>query len=451
MDIQEILKRPEGKTLEFKRDLSSPERILRSIVAFANTAGGILLVGVEDATRNVRGVHDILAEENKLANLVSDCIRPLLVPDLELLPWRQKDLLAARIYPGANRPYYVRKEGMDQGVYVRVGSTNRRADRAMIREIERSARNLSFDEEPVPTLSSEALDFRAASELFADRHKFSAKDMETLGLVTVCHGRKVPTHGGIILFGLSRQKHFPDAWIQVGRFAGIDKARILDSQDICVYPSQAVEKAFEFVQKHDMRRMAIHKVRRIDRWMFPPEAVREAIVNAVVHADYSQRGAPIRVSIYNDRLEVESPGLLPFGLTVEDIQQGVSKLRNRVISRVFREAGLVEQWGSGVHRMNQACREAGVSLPVFEEIAARFRVTIRNARIKTPQTDARSSGILDLLKSRGPLSTKDIAEHITLTRRATWSQLQTLVKRGLVMEIGTGPRDPKRKYAVAAQ
>ena len=109
--------------------------------------------------------------------------------------------------------------------------------------------------------------------------------------------------------------------------------------------------------------MEIGAVRRKERWNLPPVAVREAVINAVVHADYTQRGAPIRVSIFDDRLQIENPGLLPFGLTVEDLEHGVSKLRNRVIGRVFYALGLIEQWGSGSQRMTAACRGPGSHRP----------------------------------------------------------------------------------------
>ena len=121
--------------------------------------------------------------------------------------------------------------------------------------------------------------------------------------------------------------------------------------------SRAIEDAAAFVGKHALHGASIGPVRREERWNLPPAAVREAIVNAVAHADYSQRGAPIRVAIFDDRLEVENPGLLPFGLTLDDLPLGISKLRNRTIGRVFHELGLVEQWGSGIQRMMAACRD----------------------------------------------------------------------------------------------
>jgi ATP-dependent DNA helicase RecG len=99
------------------------------------------------------------------------------------------------------------------------------------------------------------------------------------------------------------------------------------------------------------------------------------------------KGAPIRIALFDDRIEIENPGLLPFGLTIEDIMQGVSKLRNRVIGRVFHELHLIEQWGSGIQRMTAACQEAGLEAPKLEEIGMHFRVTISSARVRQPHTD----------------------------------------------------------------
>ena len=107
MDLVEILTRPEGKTLEFKRDLSSPDGVLKTLVAFANTAGGTLLVGVEDRTRNVRGVPEALDVEERLANIVSDAIAPRLLPEIEILPWRRTQVIAIQVHPSAARPHYL--------------------------------------------------------------------------------------------------------------------------------------------------------------------------------------------------------------------------------------------------------------------------------------------------------------------------------------------------------
>jgi predicted HTH transcriptional regulator len=446
MDLVELLKQPEGKTLEFKRDLSSPDGALKTVVAFANTAGGTLLVGVEDASGHVRGVAEPLDVEERLANLISDGIAPRLVPEIELLPWRRTQVLAVQVHPSPSRPHYLKREGADAGVYVRVGSTNRRADRELIEELRRFGRGEVFDEQPMPDLDSEALDFRAASESFAGHRKLARRDLATLRLVTEHQGRKVPTVGGMLLFGRDRDRHFPDAWIQAGRFGGGDRSRIIDRAEFRSFPVRAIEEAIAFVEKHSLHGAEIGAVRRKERWNLPPVAVREAVINAVAHADYAQRGAPIRLSIFDDRLEVENPGLLPFGLTVEDLPHGVSKLRNRVIGRVFHELGLVEQWGSGVQRMVGACREMGLAPPRFEEIAARFRVTFGMERIARPALDSTDSAIVEALARGRGLLTSEIAQAIGLTSRATRTRLARLVGSGLLREIGTGPQDPKRRY-----
>ena len=273
----------------------------------------------------------------------------------------------------------------------------------------------------------------------------------------------MPTVGGILLFGTDRLADFPDAWIQAGRFAGVDKATIVDHLDIKTPLVQSIEDAVAFVQKHALHGVDIGQVRHQDRWSVPIVAIREAIINAVAHADYSQRGAPIRLAIFDNRIEVENPGLLPFGLTLEDLPQGISKLRNRTIGRVFHELGLVEQWGSGVQRMIATCREAGLAPPVWEEVGLRLRVTIYTVAAKhgagapivavaEPGSatgyalDATDQSILALLKEGEEYGSAEVAAAIGLTPRATRTRLVKLVSRGLVREVGTGPHDPKRRY-----
>ena len=446
-----MLRRPEGKNLEFKRDLSSPAGMLRTVVAFANTTGGTILVGVEDRTAHVCGVGNPLDVEERAASLVSDSVRPRIVPDLQILTFRNLQVLAVQVHPSPARPHFIAREGLRAGAYVRVGSTNRLADAPLIAEMQRFAAGDSFDEQPLPALDSEAVDFRVASEFFAPSRKLTRRNLETLRLVTRHQGRVVPTAGGVLLFGVDRLVHFPDAWIQAGRFAGTDKAAILDHADLRMPLITAIEEAVEFVRKHALHGASIGPIRREERWNLPPAAVREAIVNAVAHADYSQRGAPIRVAIFDDRLEVENPGLLPFGLTLDDLPLGVSKLRNRTIGRVFHELGLVEQWGSGIQRMIASCLDSGLAAPVWEEVGLRLRVTIRTEVTDSVSVDPVDRSILDLLDQADGRSTSDIAAAIGRSPRATRTRLAKLVARGLVREVGTGPRDPRRRYVRAGR
>lgn len=446
MNIIELLKNPESKTLEFKRDLSSPEGILRVLIAFANTSGGTLIIGVEDGDHVVKGIKEPLDMEERLANIISDSIQPKMIPNIEIIPWRKTYLISIEVYPSPYRPHYLKALGLEKGTYVRIGSTNRLADSTLIAELQRSSRGESFDMQPIPDANSEVIDFRVASELFAEYRKLKKADLETLQLVVRYQGKIVPTVGGMLLFGKEREKYFPDAWIHVGRFAGKTKTNIIDTERLRDSPIIAIYKAIEFVKKHSIQSFEISDVTRSEKWNIPQVAVREAIINAVVHSDYSQRGSSIRVAIFDDRVEIENPGLIPFNLTVDDLYQGVSKLRNPVIGRIFNELRLIEQWGSGIRRMIESCESAGLQKPLLEEIGTHFRVTIfseKKYEVKLSDTDSK---ILSVLEGKDGLSTQEIANKIMLSPRSTRSRLISLIERGLVVEVGTSSRDPRKKY-----
>lgn len=157
-------------------------------------------------------------------------------------------------------------------------------------------------------------------------------------------------------------------------------------------------------------------------------------------------GAPIRLALFDDRLEIENPGLLPFGLTVEDLWQGISRLRNRVIGRVFQELGLIEQWGSGIQRMAGACREAGLPAPQLAEIGTRFRVTLSVLPQRGPEVDERDQQIMELLADGSGRSMQQIADHLQISTRATRARLRALADRGLIVEVGSSRHDPRRLY-----
>ncbi len=447
LKLTDLLRREEGKTLEFKRDLSSTDKVLQTLTAFANTAGGILLVGIDDGSKAVRGLKRPAVEAERLANIISHGIVPLITPAIEVLTWRKTNVLAVEVTASLSRPCHLVREGPERGIYVRVGSTNRRADAVLIAELRRTAMQRTFDEEPAAGANSEAIDFRAASGFFAPYRKLRPADGETLGLATRAGRRVVPTNGGIILFGRQREKYFPDAWLQCGRFSGTSKAHIADTAEYRDHLPVLAERALAFVKKHATRAWAIRGVRRTEQWSVPLVALREAVINALVHADYSQRGGPIRVSCFDDRIEIENPGLLPFGLRTEDLFHGVSVIRNRVIARVFKELELIEQWGSGVQRMLESCTAAGLPAPNFAEIGFRFRVTFPLHAATHPILDEKDRTILALLaQDAAGMSTAALSRRVGLTLPALRARLKRLIVGGTVVVVGKGLNDPRRRY-----
>ncbi|MDR1513566.1 MAG: putative DNA binding domain-containing protein [Propionibacteriaceae bacterium] len=369
----------ESKTLEYKRDLSSKERIIRALVAFANSAGGSLVIGVAD-DHSVLGVADPLLEENRLANLVANGVQPMLRPDIEVITVGGKALLIARVYPAGRRPYWVAAEG-PEGVYVRLGSSTVQADQWQIAELRRQSEGVPFD--LLPNLEADkGLDSQAIAAALPGREVGSAKSV--LQLTVYEQGKQAPTNGGVLLFGHDRERLFPDAWVQCGRFQGPKGLDLVDQVELYAPLLELPDLVEAFLKKHAFRGANLTEWRRKDDWSVPIDILREAVINALTHSDYSQRGGPIRVAFYDDRVYVESLGGLLPGMTVEMMKGGVSRIRNQVIARVFREAGLIEQWGYGVRRMFDRAADLGLPEPTYVELPGRLRfiVPTRHADIR---------------------------------------------------------------------
>jgi len=449
MDITALLASPAGKTLEFKRDLSSPEGVIRTVVAFANTAGGTIVIGLEDGTRQVRGVADPIIVAEQAANVISTLIAPRVVPEIEVCPWRKTYLVTITVHPAWTGPHHLTRLGPKEGVFVRVGATNRLADAPLIAQIERLAKNESYDEQPMPDCSADDIDFEAAAALFKPIRKLEKQDLFPLRVLAKHNGRTVPTVGGMLLFGRDRLHHFPDAYIKAGMFDGNDRRRILDTAEIHTLLPTAVNEALAFVRKQLRQEIVIGQsgsARHTEKWSIPEAAVREAIVNAVVHADYAQRGSPVRIAIFGDRIEIDSPGLLIPGLTIEDLWRGVSKLRNHVIGRIFHELDFIEKWGSGIRRMRAECERAGLAIPILEEIATQFRVTLFTVPSRAPAMNQAESEIVAWLAKIGGASTRQVAKQFGMSLRNTRLRLAALSARGVVAEVGSSATDPRRLY-----
>ena len=375
MEIETLIKQPESKTLEFKRDLSSLQPILKTIVAFANTAGGIIVIGCSTSD-GIMGIKNVFKGEERLANTIADSIYPPLLPEIEIATLEGKDLLIIKVAHW-KAPFYLKKEGVPKGVYIRLGSTSRPAGPKLLAELQRSVLSLSFDQQPLPDLSKESLDLEKIAQIFKARGKQMNKDkLQSLEILVSHAGKLVPSVGGFILFGKPSELHkfFPDARVSCARFLGDSKANILDRYEVEGTILDAVEAVPKFIARNTRLAAQIEGIRRKDIPEYPSVSIREALINALVHNDYSVQGSHIQIAIFDDRLEIQNPGMLPFGFTMEDLKSGVSKVRNRVIARVFHELQLMEVWGSGYKRCIEDCKLGNYPMPEWEESGAAIRV-----------------------------------------------------------------------------
>lgn len=460
----DLLTRPEGRTHEYKRDLSSLRSVLKTLVAFANTAGGTLVVGRDDGG-TVTGLSDPDDDAERLANAVADGIAPALLPDIETVQSGDRTLLVVHVarWPG---PFYLKADGPEKGVYVRLGSTTRRADADAVAEMRRADASLAFDQSPCVGAELADLDVAAIRRAFKTVGRtLDLAELQSLGLVVRYGKARVPSNGGIILFGSdeARNHYFPDAVFRCARFHGTDKVHFLDRADIDGSVLTGIEDAARFIARNTRLAARIEGLRRQDIPEYPRVALREALVNAVAHADWGARGSQIMVAVFSDRIEIQNPGQLPFGMTVDDIKAGVSNIRNRVIARVLRELDYMETWGTGYKRMREDCEAGGYPLPEWVELGRVTRTVFRphpGVAVDSPSEptggtkSAPSRHQVQLLAhAREPRSLIELMHVLGRKDRTKFrtTYLKPLLDAGLlVMTVPDKPQSSRQRYVTTA-
>ncbi|HEY4831606.1 MAG TPA: RNA-binding domain-containing protein, partial [Waddliaceae bacterium] len=207
--LEQLLARDEGKTLEFKENANPIQGIVHTAIAFANTAGGIILLGIKNMTKEVVGLENILQDELRVANAIAASVTPLLVPNLQFCSWRHREILIITI-PYSLGPYYLTSKGEGEGTYIRLGSTNRPADAQTIAEIRRLKEHIAFDQLPDTKFRPEDLDLDLASHLFDQAGKpFTKGTAKSLALLVDHQSHQYPSKGGLLLFGKNRETLFP--------------------------------------------------------------------------------------------------------------------------------------------------------------------------------------------------------------------------------------------------
>lgn len=440
MKIQEILKQPEDKSLEFKKEIpKNRQNLLKTVAAFANGSGGYIYVGVND-DRTVAGIKEEPFDlEEKLSSIIYDSISPIPNVFFQTTAFEDKVIFIIRILPGANKPYYLKKLGPEDGIFVRIGSTNRKADSQVTAELRRQARNISLDQEIDPSFDCEILDRRLLERFIESR---GLKIKPALGYLVkikaaqrydhVCH----PTIGGILLFCSTLPDEYSYARFRVSRFKAENRAELINSTTISDGLLAMPEKVMDFVRLYMERKIEISALRRKEDYDIPLPAIREGILNAICHRDYSIAGSDNKLDIFSDRLEITSPGTLPLGITLHDLGEGISEVRNRLIVKIFREAGYIEQLGTGIMRIKEACRKNALPEPKFEETGNFFKVTIFRARLTlSPDLEV----IYELIKQGVPLGSREIAGKLNIHQNTALKRLKQLEEKGLIYKQGSGP------------
>jgi len=369
-ELLSIIAQPEGRRLEFKENLSKGYGIEQTVVAFSNGAGGEIYLGIEDKTKVIIGFseNEILTIEEKISNIIFENTSPSIVPDINIINYDSRYLLKITVYPGGQTPYFISSLGVNKGTYIRVGSSNKPADETIIQELQRKKRNVSFDAMVSQTVSVDDIDLKEFKDYFLDQtgKKITNRALETLGLIKIQDGKQFPTNSAILLSSADiKQREFPYAKIECARFDGTTTSETSDAFTIegplCLQP----DAALKFIQRNIKKASKIKGVHREEHWEYPLKAIREIIVNAVIHRDYSRPGSDIKVAIFDDMLEVTSPGSLPATIDINNLSSGLSEIRNRTLAPIFKMINLIEQWGTGFQKIAD-------ELKIYPEIEVKY-------------------------------------------------------------------------------
>ena len=444
MDIYNYFSQPESRKLEFKRQFPAKSDLLKTIVAFANGAGGNLIIGVSDKEREIAGVTDPLELEERIANLVYDSIKPLVSPYISVHNINGKSILNVQILAGSNKPYFLVKDGPQNGVYIRIGSTNRKAGPDIINEITRQRLGYSFEEEILPSLSYKDLDIHALKTFFSDIGSIKAEFdlLSKWHILKKNNGDYLPTVLSVILFGKESLNAFDFMNIRLTRFNGLDYSDISETKEFSIPLILNIDEIINEMKRLVKRTSMLEGARRVEKTVIPDFALREVLVNAIVHRDYSMTGSSIKINIFDDRLQVISPGVLFGNLDISDLGQGVSESRNRRMVRIFRKLGFMEELGTGISRIYKLYQENNLKRPEFIE-QGQFFVTILP---QIEQLSDLSFSIYELVKTYREITVQELAQKLNVHKNTVLKYLSLLVKEKKINRTGKGKNT---KYTVS--
>jgi len=268
--------------------------LVKTIIAFANDAGGEFFLGVKDKPREVVGLdeNELLSIEEKIANLVHDLCEPIIQPEISFMQNEGKHIIRVQVHKGSNPPYHLKNKSTEVGTYIRVGSTNRLASSEIIAELERKKQNISFDSELVYTKTVDQIDFSSFKDLFLEKtgEQLTIQILKKLDLSQTEHGKTQPTNALILLSDdRLRKQLFPYAKIEGARFKGTSLGNFIDQKSFEGNVVLQAEQAYQFVLRHVSLGSIDYTVYRNNRWEYTIIAIREVIRNAVIHRDYSLR------------------------------------------------------------------------------------------------------------------------------------------------------------------
>lgn len=373
-EIKELLTKEEGEFLAFAPESTKVDVLAETMAALANGAGGHLIIGVAKSGK-LKGLTESEAAIDRAIEAALSCDPPLLIPFPKAVQIDQKTVVAVEVPAGL--PYVFRA---GPSYPIRAGAENTTLSTRQLRRLMLARGQTNFDRTVVAGTGPDDLDWQKAEQYVVNTAGLMADSIEDALLKRAClvrdeEGLLQPTQAGLLLFGREPGRFMPAAEIIVVRYAGLQMSDEFVREDIGGPLPDQIRRAEAFVVGNLERSHQIEGLARRERLAFPLNAVRELIVNAVAHRDYSIDGDTIRLFIFADRLECYSPGRLPGHITVDNILEERFS-RNPAIVQVLADLGFIERLGYGIDRIVRQMVEEGLPPPQFEETTAGFKVTL---------------------------------------------------------------------------
>jgi ATP-dependent DNA helicase RecG len=440
MTLLEKVKKGESRTLEFKEKIVKNKlNLLKTIVAFSNGSGGEILIGVDDNGGIIGFREDPVDFEEKILNVIYDSIFPLPNIFFQTYTLQDKVVFVIKVYPGINKPYFIKRLGPIEGVYVRFGKSNRKADEEIINELKRQRFNKSIDEEIDNRFDCKIINVEYVKQVIKKSNLTLTpeKYLELNRYIYKYNKTCNPTIAALLLFS----ERLPDEYEYCGlKLASYNSVNRTNPAIVKDYLSNIIVNLENII--NDLKTILIKKVnivennlQREEELAIPYIALRESIINALCHRDYSITGSCIKVEVFHDRIEILSPGVLPPGITLEDIGKGISEIRNKLIVKAFRQLRYIEQLGTGINRIISECKKRNLMEPKFEEIGNHFKVTL--FKLEKDMDDI-SKKILNLLYDKGEASSSRLASLLGIHQNTVLNKLKILISKGYVNKKGKG-------------
>ncbi len=416
----------ESETVELKEIYTSDLR--KEIVAFANTNGGVIYVGVQDSGE-IAGLDNADFVMQQISNSLRDSIRPdiSMFTKIELLKEESKFYVKLIVNQGTKKPYYLSDKGLKPtGVYVRRGTSSSPASEDAIRMMIKMTDGDSF--EANRSLVQELTFIRLDEEMKKRGLEFAEIQMKNIGILS---SDGIYTNMGLLVSDQCRHS------IKFAIFQGTDKLVFRDRKEFTGSLFTQLTDAYKTIDFYNGTKATFHDLLRTDERDYPEDAVREALLNAIVHRDYSFSGSTF-INLYSDRLEMISLGGLVSGLSLEAAMLGASQPRNEKLAALFYRMKLIEAYGTGISKIISCYKGLPVQ-PEFENVEGAFRVVLPNIHAIVLSTEnEKYLPILKLFEKQEEITRSDVERTLGVGTTHAINTLKEMLDKDLICKVGNG-------------